>query len=356
MRALLVPADEGGCGYNRIIWPGEILKFRDGLDITFDLQAKGMKLKRDANGDVTWVQELDYDVIVFQRAMTRVSAQIIRLIRTQGIAVVCELDDDFWSPDVRSPTFKKNSASNNPEANPDHLSASCREADLVTVSTPELARIVPSEKTRVIKNCVPQRYFDIETTPFVDGDLTEDKTVVGWTGDLEFHAGDLTVVGDGVRRAVRTCNGIFINLGDERGGPRMGFDDAEALYHPWVPLSDYPGYIKNFALGLVPLRDFRFNHAKSWLKGLEYASLGIPFVASPVTEYRALSKLGAGDLAAQKHDWYKVLAKLLSDAPYREQRAHDGLETAKTLTYEEHAWKWAEAWELAIDNRKKAKY
>ena len=192
-------------------------------------------------------------------------------------------------------------------------------------------------------------------------EVTEGRTVVGWTGDLEFHAGDLTVVGDGVRRATRSHNGVFVNLGDERGGPAMGFGDGEALWHPWVKLGDdfgnfqYPGYIKNFDIGLVPLRDFRFNHAKSWLKGLEYAALGVPFVASPVAEYKMLKTLGAGDLAAQKHDWYRVVARLLQDPAYRAERAAEGRLFAATQTYEKQAYKWAEAWDVALSNRKRSK-
>ena len=48
--------------------------------------------------------------------------------------------------------------------------------------------------------------------------------------------------------------------------------------------------------GIVPLQRSRFNEAKSNLKGLEYAALGVPFVASPTAEYERLaeSKFEAG--------------------------------------------------------------
>jgi hypothetical protein len=39
-------------------------------------------------------------------------------------------------------------------------------------------------------------------------------------------------------------------------------------------------------VGLVPLTRGPFNEAKSYLKGLEYAAAGIPFIATPTEEYQ----------------------------------------------------------------------
>ena len=59
----------------------------------------------------------------------------------------------------------------------------------------------------------------------------------------------------------------------------------------------YTSSVAELGVGLVPLLDSAFNRAKSWLKGLEYAALGVPFVASPTPEYVKLAGLGAGLLA-----------------------------------------------------------
>jgi hypothetical protein len=66
-----------------------------------------------------------------------------------------------------------------------------------------------------------------------------------------------------------------------------------------------------FDIGLVPLTDITFNHAKSFLKGIEYAAGNIPFVASALPEYQILAKSGVGRVAGSADDWVKHLTELL---------------------------------------------
>ena len=106
-------------------------------------------------------------------------------------------------------------------------------------------------------------------------------------------------------------------------------------------------------IGIVPLRASAFNDAKSYLKGLEYAALGIPFVASSTPEYARLADLGVGVLSVSKKDWYRHLDRLLKSPYYREDVASRGFEWAKTQTYELRAYQWAEAWGNAMENFKK---
>jgi len=66
-----------------------------------------------------------------------------------------------------------------------------------------------------------------------------------------------------------------------------------------------------FDIGLVPLTDIPFNHAKSFLKGIEYAAKNIPFVATALPEYQILSKSGVGRVAGTPDEWAKHLTELL---------------------------------------------
>jgi glycosyltransferase involved in cell wall biosynthesis len=92
---------------------------------------------------------------------------------------------------------------------------------------------------------------------------------------------------------------------------------------------------------LVPLLDSPFNRAKSWLKGIEYASLGVPFIASPLPEYRKLAELGAGVLADTPQQWYEAIAMLFEDP---DPWASAGRTAVEGLTYEAHAGRWWSAW------------
>ena len=53
-------------------------------------------------------------------------------------------------------------------------------------------------------------------------------------------------------------------------------------------IHDYPRMFRNIDIGIAPLSDVPFHHAKSAIKGLEYPAAGVPFIASPSPEAKAL--------------------------------------------------------------------
>ena len=123
----------------------------------------------------------------------------------------------------------------------------------------------------------------------------------------------------------------------------------------WADLRGaYPHQVADLDVGLVPLADNAFNRAKTWLKGMEYAALGVPFVASPRAEYLRLGyevmptvRL-AGDGAGP---WREQLTFLLTEPDARAAIADANREAVAALTYENHADRWWDAWATAADNR-----
>lgn len=345
MKVHVANADEGGCGFYRLVAPANVL-IAEGYDITLDKGASSIMCTR-VGEKIMGVEPIEADVVVLQRPLDRSLVDAIPFIQAQGIAVVVELDDDFWSVDRRSVAYRYL-----PNHNYDHLARACKMADLVTVSTPALANKVPTNKTKVLRNMVPESYFDTPLNPEANWSLFEGHLVVGWTGSPMTHVGDVGVMGESLVNAVRETDSKFFAIGSPSAGQEAGFRSGESAYTPPIVLENYPQAVKGLDLGIVPLKLTEFNEAKSYLKGLEYASLGVPFVASPTGEYRRLSATGCGDLASYRHEWYKTLKKLLTDEPYRIQRAYEGFDVAQSFTYERNAWQWAETWERAIVNFK----
>jgi hypothetical protein len=76
-------------------------------------------------------------------------------------------------------------------------------------------------------------------------------------------------------------------------------------------LSQYPQMFRKIDIGLVPLNNIPFNYAKSTIKGLEYTSAGIPFIASWSPEYEYLSNDGVGRVAKNEDEWMYHLNELL---------------------------------------------
>jgi hypothetical protein len=345
IEAALFPADEHGCGYYRMRLPADHVAVLTSLHE----RVKTRTRPNLAHGTVELlhVDVGDADVAVFQRPLDKRLVPIIEKLKLQGVATVVELDDDLCSVDPMHAAFPGMHPSFNPHQNWNHLKAACRAADVVTVSTPALARRYAGHgRVVVLPNCVPERLLEVEA---------DKQHAVGWAGVLGTHPRDLDVLGDSIKQlgyglavvGEADYPGAKLHAADILGLPR-----ESVLTSGWVrDLDEYWQQVATFGCGLVPLANSAFNHAKSNLKGLEYAALGVPFVASPLPEYVALAALGAGRLAAKPKRWVRQIEHSLAD----DEAAERGRAVVREhFTIEGQAWRWAEAWEHAVRARHKA--
>lgn len=329
----VVPADDGGCGWYRLRHPARVLGI--------ECQTLPKALFHDIDGQpMIRALDCDADVIVIQRPLQRETVQAIKVLQRQGTAVVVEIDDDFHALPPGHPARPDTDPANNATFNRAWLKKACLQADLVTVSTPALAeRYAPHGRYAILPNLIPADYLNIRGGK---------GRQVGWTGSVATHVGDLEVTGGGVAQAITEHDSELRVVGTGKGvAERLGYT-GKVQATGWVPIAKYPSAYSRMHVAVVPLALNPFNEAKSWLKGIEAAALGVPFVASPTSEYRRLHQLGAGRLAESPADWYDEVSSLLTDASYWEAQRAAGRETASHLTYEEHAWRWAEAWQEAI--------
>jgi hypothetical protein len=99
---------------------------------------------------------------------------------------------------------------------------------------------------------------------------------------------------------------------------------------PLVAPSEYPNSF-TFDIGVVPLSNVPFNHAKSWIKGIEYAAAGVPFIASRLPEYQELKdKHGIGLVAKNPIQWRKQIESL-ADPELRASISADAIERLRPL-------------------------
>ena len=119
-----------------------------------------------------------------------------------------------------------------------------------------------------------------------------------------------------------------------------------------LDIKEWPYRLNELGIGIAPLADTRFNAAKSWLKPLEYAALGIPSVVSDRREYRRLNaKTGIGVIASRPRDWYRQISRLIVDASYRQSLGAANRDAALQMEYSKIAWRWMEAWQEAAKLR-----
>lgn len=339
MKVTLAPADQGGCGHYRMIYPARLLE--DDLEIEF-LEGLPIHRTKEDVPRVVGVGDLETDVLVLQRPLQKVIADAIPLFRKKGITVIVDMDDDFLALHHRHQARLIYDPRRNPLMNWEHLKRGCAAADLVTCSTPAIAsRYGGRGHTVVIRNCVPASMLETKRA--------HDGRTVGWTGYTSFHPRDLTVTRGGVAAAINDTDARMLVVGhtyDVR--VELGLMDEPDQDGPYV-LAEYPQGVAQFTTGIVPLLESKFNDAKSYLKGMEYAACGVPYVASPTPEYRLLHDEGLGLLAEDKSKtWKKQVKRLLTDQDLQEELSSRGREViARSHTYEGNAWHWAEAWEHA---------
>lgn len=354
MRVLMMVGDPigtvSGCGLYRIHQPTKMLRAYGHQVTVTDRMPGYLNHRADGLVEVVQIPDLPYDVVVLQRPAAFTLGSTIRHIRAQGIAVVVELDDDLERTDADNAAYRAVHPLFNPAENWQHLKEACRQADLVTVSTAALLRYAPAGRGVVLPNFVPEALTDsVRAFGWTDG-----LPRVGWSGTMATHPHDFQTTRGGIAAAlVKTGAPLHVV------GPGEGVREALNLApeHPmtdtgWLPISQYPDALTAIDVGVVPLDDTQFNAAKSHLKGIEFAGLGIPFVASPTPEYQRLfDEHGIGLLAHRPRDWERLVTELVNDEGMR--RDLGGAWRAKVradLTYEVNGRLWVDAYEKAIRN------
>jgi hypothetical protein len=343
----IFPADEGGCGWYRLRFPARALADDPNLAIRIDppLSAEGSE---SVLGRFPTRVHTDADVVVFQRPLRGELVRHIPVLQRHGVACVVEVDDDFHALPKGHPARKRLAPANSPHSNWRHLADACRQADLVTVSTPALAARYGSHgRVRVLRNRVPATYLDI------DG-ASNERPTIGWPGLVNSHTGDLEMLGPAIAFAMLDTGAAFRAIGSQLTLDTLGVS-GEVV--PWAPLTDlgphgYPAAVAGLDVGIVPLVDSPFAAAKSALKGMEMAALGVPFVASPLPEYRRLYEQGAGMLASSRDEWRVKVGALAGSAEMRADYAGRGRAVMTDLTYERHCGEWADAWTEAAAIRR----
>lgn len=354
MKIKVYPADTTGCGYFRLIWPVQtLLSGSVPADVTIEVQPpQNRDLKMRIDGEV--VQDvLDVEpgtVYVFQRLTHRWMAQAVPILRSKGAAVVVDVDDDLGSIHPRNPAYWAMHPRNEGawdtvkrEVNRHswlNLQQACRDATMVTVSTPALLkRYAAHGRGHVLFNYLPEHYYGVPH---------EDSAIVGWPASLHSHPDDPSVIGGAVARLYASGTAFRIVADPTATGEAFGLpEDPPGAGN--IPIEHWPSAVAELGVGIAPLADTRFNACKSWLKPLEMSALGVPWVASPRTEYERLHRRGAGILADTPRRWYRELERLTKNAPLRHELTEGGRTVAEELRLKDHAWRWLEAWSRAAD-------
>ncbi len=354
MNVLLSHTMFAGSLYHRVAEPARaVTEAGLGIDVTVQRGLKTVMAPdpQDPAGPLV-VREVDAqgaDVVVLQLPKTRAMLDCLRLLQAQGVAVVVEMDDHLTAlppgHQAHEVLIRRGVG---------RIAEACaREADFVTVSTPNLLREYGGGgHGMVVPNAIPRRIAELPPAY----EREPDVVTIGWTGTVGTHPYDLQEMGSGLQQALdrRRGRSRFAVLGqadDARELLRLSEDPVEM---PWI--EDVDGYAaaigERFDIGVAPLRIDTFNNCKSWLKVLEYSARGVFAVRAASAEYE---RLGLGYRAKRPRDWASGITRAIEDADWRREQAAANREQVLARHLTEHtAELWATAWRTAREKRSRA--
>lgn len=240
-----------------------------------------------------------YDILIFQKLQTKNGIFLLNEMKKKypNKLVVAEIDDSIgdYSPTL----YEKTKDQANWAA--EHV----RMSDAVICSTQYLADSIQelNTKTYVAPNCIDSHSWLFQ--PVKKTNKNFNVVYVGGAG----HDEDLRFIYEPMLLFLKENSNAIFKI--RYGGYRPSFLEE----HPQIDfkqvswaMSEYPQKLADLEadLALAPLRDTEFNRCKTNLKYIEWASIGVPILASHVEPYKKTKEFVHGLFLTQnsKEKWY----------------------------------------------------
>jgi glycosyltransferase involved in cell wall biosynthesis len=194
----------------------------------------------------------------------------------------------------------------------------CKWAYKVSIGNKYLYDYATMYSNNVVLNptcVVTERIHNIIKDQSIDGK----KVVIGWTGSFSTLI-FLNDILDALRELETEYSFEFLVIADQN--PQLPLKNF--IYKEWNEASEITDLLQ-CNIGVMPLYDTEYAKGKCGFKLIQYMSLGIPVVASPVGVNEQIVDEGKnGFLCKTKQEWVSALQKLLVDNNLRTQMGSDG--------------------------------
>jgi glycosyltransferase involved in cell wall biosynthesis len=260
-------------------------------------------------------------VAVVQRQCTRQNFEALKKMKSMGLKLVYDLDDNVWNLPSHNPAKEVF------EQMRQGFSICANVCDLVTVSTEALRGAVKvhapeiAKKVEVVNNGIDFTLFQVPKIPKSDNGMV----TIGWAGS-NTHSGDLAEVWSLLPELHKEYENVAFEIVGEK--PPEGWDENTPRLHNrrWIPTSMFPARWGTWGWDIVlaPLQDNQFNRSKSNIKMLEAAAVNAPCLVSEVRPYQDFCEHDSELkflLCANRHQWKKKLRELVNETEKRKYLA-----------------------------------
>jgi len=304
------------------------------------------------------------DTVVFCRTYPIDPLVTMRKYKRLGKKCVYDTDDDLWTVNPDNPSV---ALSTEKRRQYEHLMDECH---AITTTTEVLAKKLRKFNKNVFI-CPNAINYGIFKSP--KPKMSKDKLRIGYSGAAS-HWGDLQIISGVLAELQKKYDFDFVlqgMCGQPLEAEIWGYErileyglqpekkrfleqavnwdremkDVNFFHVPFYPPVMFPRLLNslNIDIGVIPLKDNEFNHAKSCIKFYEYAVVGAATLSSNILPY----KKEVGCCAKNNFkDWYNKLEKLIVDEGFRKQLAE---KQAKWVKENRDIVKVVERWEDAFD-------
>jgi glycosyltransferase involved in cell wall biosynthesis len=271
-----------------------------------------------------------YDVVILHREFFPFFTPFFeKLLHRFNRATIFDFDDAIYC----RPTYNKNWRDT--LRNPENVSEICRICRYIIVGNEYLRQYAIQFNNHVV---VIPTVFDFNGTAEVFERKENKIIVIGWIGSWH-TVNSLNSISIALQKLSKEHQFILRIIG-EKNIYNIEIEGVSIEYELgiWNPAA-IASSINGFDIGIMPLIDSEWERGKCGFKLIQYMSLGVPAVASPIGVNKNILRDGVnGFLADNEDEWVIKLSMLLKS---RELRQRIGAAGKMTAQEEYTAKKWA---------------
>ncbi len=281
-----------------------------------------------------------HDVLLVYRSHEDEVLQLARAAKQAGMTLVYDNDDDMRAVPSNNQAARDYKGFAGDRALR-QIKKLVQLADLSIATTSQIAerfREYGAEHVQVIENYSPDAALEASAPP------NGATVVAGWMAGNEHH---IDIERMPLREQFERLLDAYPQLVIETVGCSMGMRHERYRLDPHVDFFDLPRKLAQWDIGLAPIADVPFNHARSNIKVKEYAILGRPWLASPVGPYAPLGEREGGRLV-RDHEWVEAIGRLVEKPRERRKLAKRARTWGREQAISANVRLWEDAFAAAI--------
>jgi glycosyltransferase involved in cell wall biosynthesis len=280
-----------------------------------------------------------FDIVVLKLIMHKKVADFMEKAKSLGQKIIVDIDDHFHGLSESNRAHQATDPEKNPEQNREHYFSIIENSDAIITSTPFLHEFHSKRHgdVRMVRNGIDAERWSHRK------DRGSRQPTVGWVGATPWRSNDLESISPFLGKILTDNKMKFHHSGHTKNAPlaheQLDLNPRICSVEGMRPILEYPKMFEKIDIGIVPLSDVPFNYAKSYIKGLEYAAAGVPFIASATPEYVFLANHGVGRVARNGDEWGMHISEL-SSPKNRKTDIERNSENIKSFTMRQTGESW----------------